>query len=372
MYKRHIRLWVLALCIFILTGCDKSEIELRGRAELLQYGIDSEVAGKIGKINKKSGEPVSKDEVLIEINSSDKEFEVREQEAAVKLKQLKLDELKQGARAEQLKQAEAVVRQAKAKLDELRSGTRPEQLKQAEAAMNSSQANYDYINDKYQRLLSLYKSNSVPENDLLELRDKLNTSKQEMEFSRLNLELLSNGATGQSLDAAQANYEQALSQLEFLKNGATGIEIEKARADLEQSTALLELKKVNSMKYKITAPCEGIFEYSNLNVGKVLDTGDKIGMVYSRREFIVNALVPFEDVHSVKLGQEVELKPDIPKAVLLKGKVDFIAAKVDLVVPDTEIDIPKESTYYALKVKVLEPPESLKNGTPMDMRIFIR
>lgn len=101
---------LIAAFLLVLSACNSNQnsLSLSGSVEASQINVNSEVAGKIVKLNKNEGEKVSKDDILAEIDSSLQELTVKQQENIVKLKEKKLEDLKSAANNVKPKQNAAI------------------------------------------------------------------------------------------------------------------------------------------------------------------------------------------------------------------------------------------------------------------------
>lgn len=367
MQRTAMVLLIPALLAFSGCGREKSLV-LSGTVESTQMDVNSEVAGKILKLEKEEGALVKRGDVMAVIDTSTQELAVKQQEAVVKLKKAKLDELKEGSREEQIKQAEASARAAKAKLDELKAGTRPEQIRQAEATVNTAKAavdnaeiSYNYLQDKYDKVKVLYQSNGASENDLQDAKYKLDTANQQLVSAReqlrtaqSQLELLQNGATSQSIQAAQASYEQAAAQLELLKNGSANQTIKAAEADLEQSQASLDQAKLVLGKYQIKAPADGTYLFKNANIGDIVNAGTSVATLSDLTDLWVKVYIPQRSINAVSLGQEIRLKSISAPEQTIKGEITFISSEGEFTPKNTETTEAKENIVFKLKIKITD------------------
>ncbi len=292
------KIFAISICIMILSGCKQTDtIELTGTVESTQIDVNAEVSGQIVKLLKNEGDLVKTGDVIAVINSDLEQLAVNQQNVALKMKKLKLDEilagsraeeirtaelnvnaakarydeLKNGSRPEQISQAESAVKIAKAKLDEVSEGARPEQISQgeavvknatsavqnAESAVNVANINYGFILEKFNQVNELFKSNTVSQNDFDDAKNKLDVATEQLksaqaqkasaqagrDSAQAQLDLLKSGSTKEAIKMAEGNYEQAKSQLALLKKGATEQSIEVAESAYEQAQAQLELLK---------------------------------------------------------------------------------------------------------------------------------
>ncbi len=388
-FLREIRsvsiIFIMSLLTFILiAGCEKSDsITLSGTVESTQIEVNSEAAGKVISVAKEEGTLVKKNDIIAVIDSSMQELSVKQQQAVVKAKQAKLDELKAGPRVEQLQQAEASVKAAKAKLDELKAGTHPEQLKQAQSAVDTAktsvdtaQIGYDYWQEKYNSAKSLYDIKKLSESELLDTQYKLDTAsqqlktaKEQLKTAQSQLDYLKNGASSQSIQAAQANYEQAMAQYELTKKGSTIQSLQGAEADLEQSKAALKQSELQLSKYQVRAPSDGTLILNNVSIGYIVNTGTSVGTISDLNDLWVKVYIPQKHLNDIKLNQEISLISPAAKDISIKGKVVYIASESEFTPKNTETNDAKENTVFKVKIKLLDNIEKLKPGVTVNVNI---
>ncbi|NJD01420.1 MAG: efflux RND transporter periplasmic adaptor subunit [Ruminiclostridium sp.] len=116
---------IAAILILVMTlalyGCNKPAVlNLSGTIESAQIDCNSEVAGKVVKLEKDEGTFVKEGDVIAVLDSSLQELVVKQQEAMVKLKLARLDELKaaKGSSSQAVQAAEADLEQSQAALDQ--------------------------------------------------------------------------------------------------------------------------------------------------------------------------------------------------------------------------------------------------------------
>lgn len=381
--KCYLKLLTLLIISFIsiLSGCEsQKELVLSGIVESTQIDANSEVSGKVIGINIDEGVQVKKGDILVSIDSSMQELTVKQQDAIVRIKQAKLDELKLGTREEQIKQGEAAAKAAKAKLDELKAGSRPEQIKQGEATaqsakanLESTQMNYDYLLNKFENVKALYASGAASQNELDDIKIKTETSekqlvsaKEQLKSAQSQLELLISGATTDSIKAAQANFEQASAQLELLKAGSTEQAISAAQADLEGSQALLDQLKLTLSKYSIRSPIDGTYISRTVNVGDIVSPGANIGSISDLSDIWVNVFIPRRHLNIISLGQEVNLSSSGKN---LKGSIIFISSEAEFTPKNIETTEAKENMVFKIRIKLPDNALNLKPGMMVDAYI---
>jgi HlyD family secretion protein len=335
--------------LFIITamllsvGCEQpTALELSGTIESTQIDAGSEVAGKIIKIEKVEGDQVKKGDVIAVIDSSMQELVVKQQEAVVKLKEARLDEIKAGTRPEQLEQAKSAARSADLA------------AKNAQTAVDTAKTTYDYWVEKYNNVKSLYDSNTAAESELLDTKYKVDTAKQQLDVAQ------------KQLKSAQAQLQSANSQVSLLEKGATSQSIKAAEADLEQSTIMLEQAKLVLSKYQVKAPVDGTFILNNVDIGDMVNTGTSTGTISDLNNLWIRIYIQQKDLKLISLNRELDLRAQSLNGKTIKGKIVYIADKAEFTPKNTETSDSKENTVFQVKIKILERVNELKPGMTVD------
>ncbi|MCR4434650.1 MAG: efflux RND transporter periplasmic adaptor subunit [Clostridiales bacterium] len=332
--------------LFALSGCGKSEgLVLSGTVEAEQIDVNSEVSGKVIKLEKEEGNLINKNETIAVVDSSMQELAVKQQEAVVSLKQAKLDELKAGTRPEQIEQAQAAVEAAKTGLNTAKTG------------VDTAQISYNYWQDKYNKTKSLLDSSAVSENDLADAKYKLDTAQQQLITAE------------KQYNSAQSQLKSAQAQLDLLRNGSTYQTIKAAEADLEQSKEALEQAKLVLSKYNIKSPITGTYLSKNINLGDIVSVGSSVATVADLNNLWLRVYIPQRNLHQVKLNQEVNLTVSSMPGKTIKGKIIYIADEAEFTPKNTETTEAKENTVFKLKIKIMDHIDTLKPGMPMEARI---
>lgn len=341
---KHIMAIMLVYSIILLfAGCGEAKnLELSGTVESTQIDAASEVPGKVIKLDKEEGEQVKQGDVIAELDAGLQELAVKQQEAVVKLKEAKLDELKAGTRPQQLEQAGAAVKSAAAA------------VKNAGTGVDTAQISYDYWLEKYNNVKELYDSNSTSENDLTDAKYKVDTAGQQLDVAEKQLE------------SSKAQLESANAQLDLLKKGSTNQTIQAAEADLEQSSAALEQAKLTLEKYKVKAPVDGTLIMRNLEPGELVNSGTSAGTVSDLSNLWMYVYIQQKYLDKLSLNQELSLRVEALNGSLVKGKVVFISSTAEFTPKNVETDEAKENTVFKVKIKILERVNELRPGMTAD------
>lgn len=374
--------FLITVIISSLVGCNaKNNLVFTSTIESTQIDVNSEISGKVVKINAEEGADVKAGDILVAVDSSSAQIQVKQAEDALKAAKAKLDEIKSGSREEQVRQAKAAVDAAKARLDELKAGSRSEQVRQAKAAVeqaqnavSAAQKNYDYrlknLNNA-KELFAIGGSSQQQIDDLSNLVDtayqQLKSSQEQLNMSKAQLDLLVNGATSQSIRAAEAAYQQAKAQYDLVKNGATSQSITVAQATADQAKKNLELAKLQLDKFNIKAPVNGRLVYENVDPGEVIFPGSNVATISIPDDVWARFYVPETSKHLVEVGKEVMVKSKAYPNENIKGKMTYVADEAEFTPKNVETKEAKENTVFEVKVKILNLVDKLKPGMTVDI-----
>jgi HlyD family secretion protein len=109
-------------------------------------------AGRITELPIRLGDPVKVDDVLARTDPTPLETKLSQAESSLRTAQVKLAQLKAGAKPEDVAAAEASVRSAQAKLSDVQAGTAQADLVQAQTAVESAAANVRSAQSKLEQL----------------------------------------------------------------------------------------------------------------------------------------------------------------------------------------------------------------------------
>jgi HlyD family secretion protein len=375
---------VLFLTIIIFSGCTKStNITFTSTIESTQVDVNSEVSGKVDKINFDEGASVKKGDILVVLESSSAQLQVEQAKDVAAAAQAKLDELKAGSRSEQISQAKAAMNAAKANLDQVKSGSRSEQIRQAQASVQqaqnttiTAQKNYDYRLKNLENAKELLKVNGSSQqqiDDLSNLVDaayqQLKSSNEQSNIAKAQLDLLVNGAAPEAIRAAEAAYQQAKAQYELIKNGPTSQSITIAQEGVDQAQRGLDLAKLQLDKFNVKAPADGQLLYKTVDVGEVVFPGSNIATISEPNDLWLKFYVPETQKHKVAVGNVLNLSSKAYPNEKIQGKVTFVSDKAEFTPKNVETAEAKESTVFEVKVKILNLTDKLKPGMTVNVTI---
>jgi HlyD family secretion protein len=105
-----------------------------------QSRLTMQVAGRLKELPVKLGDEVKAGAVLARVDTAPLELKLAQSRSSLRTAQVKLDQLKAGARPEEVAQAEASVQVAQGKLSDLQAGTIPQEIAAAQAQASNAAA----------------------------------------------------------------------------------------------------------------------------------------------------------------------------------------------------------------------------------------
>lgn len=313
----------------------------------LNVKISPKVTGRIDYLNLHEGDPVKKGRVLVRIDPSEIEAEVRQQQAAVaeaqyRLAQAQLTENPTNVSVlTQIRQQKAGASSAAADYKQVRENYQAQiaaasanvndaqsRVDNARAAINSAQANLDNAKTKYNRMLGLYNKGFIAAQDV-------DDAKATVAVQQANLEV----AQGQ-LKSATAQKQAAEQQASIVRTKGTA-DIEASRARMVQAQASVDYANANSAQtaaYKqsisalkatvdaakaslagaiskrsdtvLVSPLDGYVTGRYADPGSIAAPGQAILAVQFMRQVWVTIAVPEEITTKLHIGRPARIKLD--------------------------------------------------------------
>lgn len=230
------------------------EITVTAKAEAKnEVKITSDIRDFITSINYQLGDEIQKDDVLIELDTSDSELDILEAEAALKSAEADLEEALNGPLKAEIEQQEA-------------------RLKEAESDLKLQQENY-------QRQKELYTEEYI--------------SKQELDLA------------ANKLTAAESSYISADKALELLKAGTREEQIKKLESQKLRAEISLKRAFKNQNDRNIEAPISGIVSYINAQIGEKI-TAETAAIITDISQIELTAYISELYINDLERGEIIK------------------------------------------------------------------
>ncbi|MGQ9631989.1 MAG: HlyD family secretion protein [bacterium] len=273
------------------------------------HNIKAKVGGVVDEVFVKESERVARGQVLIRMDASRKELEIKDT-------QIKL-------------------LQAEKALDELMLGSQAEEYLRMENQLKREELNLKKLQGEYESNLELFKSNLVS-------RSVLEDSKRQYEIQL-------------------GNYELAKKQFEQAKGRRIPKEISIARENIEKLKISLDILNRDVENMVVRSPVDGTIIDVNVEEGDVVSEGRTLVTLADLRDIEVLANVDVSDIRGIRTGQPVRITTSIYPDVEFTGHTSSVGAVAEVVDNIRSVEVRVEFDEY---------DERLKPGIPVKVEIF--
>ncbi|MEM7134184.1 MAG: HlyD family efflux transporter periplasmic adaptor subunit [Chloroflexota bacterium] len=324
--------------------------------------------GIVGDIMVAVGTQIEAGDPIMRLDNALQSVAVARAKVTLQRAQAQLDQLQAGARSQELAAAQATVDAAQAKLDRLTEGARAEDELAAQAALDAAQASLQQLFNgadeealiqaraelanaeaAVRRAQSAYNAEKW-RNDIgarpeaLELEQATNS----LEAAQARFQNLTKGPDGAKIASAQAEIEKAKAELERVRTPARASDIAAAQAELNEAQARYELLAAGSRPEAIAvaeaeveaaniallqeevaleqlvvkAPFSGEIAALRVKVGEHVNPGDTVAQIGNLNVWQIETDDLTElDITKIRKGNVVSIQFDAIEDVVLSGKV---------------------------------------------------
>jgi HlyD family secretion protein len=292
--------------------------------------------GRVVEMKVQAGDKIEAKQMLARLDDTDAKLALAQANAALKIAQAQLAQLKAGARSEEITQqkqavqaAQAALAGAQARLDQLQAGARQAEVTDAESALSQAEAAWKTKSDAYDDNLRNGSLGATEEH----LRAQVQAAAQTVTAARARLAQIKAGPTEAELrgaravvQAAQAERDAAQARLDQMMAGATQEQIAVAEANVTQAQATADLAQANLDKLQLKAPFAGTIGNVYAREGEMLAAGQTVLALGDLSSLRVETTDLSEvDVARVTVGKPVNVTFDALKGQTLQGRVTRIA-----------------------------------------------
>ena len=171
-------------------------------------------------------------------------------------------------------------------------------------------------------------------------------------------------ATAQQLDQAERDYRVYDAQINaaIAQRQSVSKEVTSGEARVAQIEERLG-------KSRIVNPENGTVLATFVRAGEVIQPGQPLYRIANLDSLTLRAYVTEEQLHAIKLGQQVQVNVDggDGKLIALPGKVQWISAKAEFTPTPVQTRDERADLVYAVKVSVPNRGGILKIGMPADV-----
>jgi HlyD family secretion protein len=313
-----------------------------------EAALSFEISGRVNDVLISVGERVEQGQALVQLDTTDLEYQVRNAEAALTASQAQLDQLKAGAQQEEIAAAQANLDAAQAALDaaradrqQLETGGMEAEIAAAEAQVASAITQQKIAQDTHDDTMRCH-TVTMPDGSKKEICPSLGKPEEQARYNLHAADVALESAQAQ-LDALEASlpyqlrvaranearalaqYNNAQAQLDLLLAGTTEAQIAAGEANVDQAQVALDSAQSALERATLKAPIQGIVARVDVEVGEFVGPQTPIITLVDDSQFRIEANVDEADIRWVELGQGVQITLDAFPGQELTGDVVAIA-----------------------------------------------
>ncbi|MBI2843937.1 MAG: efflux RND transporter periplasmic adaptor subunit [Armatimonadetes bacterium] len=331
-------------------------------AALKSVTLSSKIPGKVTQVTVREGDPVSRGQVVVELDRTDASANLMQAQAGLQAANARLSQAKTSAAVTDV-QSEAAIKQAKAalvaaqaNLEKIRKGARSQERMIAENQVTTAKANLDNAEANLRRYKQLYEQGAVPQAQLDVYQTQYDVALAQYNSAKENLSLVEEGARREDVRAAETQVTQAEEALRTAKANAAQTDlrredIKNARAGVAQAQAQVAIAREQLDNTIIRSPIDGIVSARMTEPGQTVSPGVPLGEAVNLGTVYFEANISETVLAKVKVGDVVNVKVDAFPGQSFIGKVQRI--------------YPAASTNtrtFSARISVPNPESSLKPG----------
>jgi membrane fusion protein (multidrug efflux system) len=289
--------------------------------------LSSRVPGSVLRVMVENDQPVTRGQVLVELDPRDYQAAVDQAagalariEAEIQATEISVS-LTDTQKAAQLLETKAKLQETKEKKLEGRHKLEELQKKRVAANADLKKAGRDF-----KRYYSLLESGVVSEEQAD--RTRTNLVKAEAQIAAIDAEL---AAVRASIQASEQEVEQAQAQLQSAQGDLRQVEVLSHKlaalhGERQEARAKLEAAQLELSYCRITAPISGYIAQKNVQIGDHLQAGQPLMAVVPLQDIYVEANFKETQLENIRLGQPATFKADVYPNYTYHGKVVGIRA----------------------------------------------
>lgn len=336
---------VFLITLIFCTGCNfkgEKTLSFTGTIEATVTNLSSKATAHVVWVAQE-GAKVKKGQIVAMLRKKDYEISV--------------DKAKSGknyfiARTSQAQAAyEMQVRLSSENVKKAKEGVTVAFQKFSETKIYIQQAQKDY-----KRWKELFEKGAVARKDLENYENAYEIAKTNFNSAKANLA------------GAEATLREAFA---FLKQDIIRQKDIQACQSLElQAESDIDMAEENLAQTKIVAPFDGWVDKKILQIGELAMPGLPVVTMVDLSDIWIEVFVPEDEIGKIKLGDTADITVDSFPGEKFSGEVVFISSQAEFTPKSVQTKKERVTLVYRIKVKIKNPEQKLKPGTPADVDIF--
>lgn len=349
--------------------------------------VCSQVKGDRGKIIylTEEGTLVNKGDVLVRLDPSYYEEEVRKLSAKVKESEANVSAWKQAVEWEkvqsekEIKVAQYNVDIAKLDLKKLEKGDGPLEMARLEGSLLEAKRNFEDSKSYTTELKDLVEQGFSNITELSQAESKTEENRKKYDSAKLQFDSYRDYILPAKIETARAQVERAEMELEQTKK-AVGFKVGKVisslqsmESSLKSAVASLKIAQQELEKTTIRAPQPGLVvlreeywhgEKRKPRVGDTALQNQPLLYLPDISSIIVKTLVREVDLYKIQTGNRVEIKVDAYPDTIYSGRVESIG-----ILAQKRHEFQSGEKYFQVTVNMNNPDERLRPGMTARLEI---
>ncbi|MDP4098825.1 efflux RND transporter periplasmic adaptor subunit [Paenibacillus sp. P96] len=286
--------------------------KLSGTLEASQeVSVAFELSGLVQAALFEVGDPVSQNQVLVKLDSSNYQLQLEKANNSIAEAQsgLKSAAAAMAGAEASISSAEAQMNAASASLNKTVKGARQQEIDQARTKVERAQAALAKSRTDAARVQSLYEQGIATKEEQERAQLALTNASKDVEDTRNALSLLEEGATQEDLETAKSGVQQARAARESATATLKQAEAahDQASVQYEQAIVAKEEAKLSLSKTSVKSPISGVILEKNVTAGELTSSGQTVYRIGQIDQLKVLLPVPDHEIEQLKKGDKVNL-----------------------------------------------------------------
>ncbi len=400
--KHLLGITLIVAALLMLSGCDvlspsdTSTLKASGVVEIMEVSISAEIGGKVSDVFVEDGSVVTVGDPLFSID--DEELQLQQAQVIVSgkaavvgaelallqarqaLKELNENWPIQAARYQvELAHARDALKDANYYLTVRQEGNRA-----SSNTIKGAEANLVLANEEVDRAQSKYDHASGEASRALALSNLI-AAKQHRDSIQRNLNWylgvpteIEQAMLEADVALAEAQVAEAAQELEKWKNGPDPDALALAKASVANAEVLLELAKVQAENQLraieliledavVRAPVDAVVLTRSVEQGEVVVPGVAVVTLGNVDRMMITVYLAENQYGQVSVGDIASVTADSFPGEAFEAEVVRIADEAEYTPRNVQTEEERQTTVYAMELRVLDPEGKLKPGMPADV-----
>ena len=400
--KHSLGIIIMIVMLLSLSGCDvltqsdSPALKASGVVEIMEISISTEIGGRVSDVFVEEGSEVTVGDTLFSIDDEELQLQRKQVvvngEAAVVGAELAVLQARQALKELnenwpiQAAQYQVELAQARDALKDANyyQTVRQEGNRASSNTINAAEANLILANEEVDRAEQAYDHASGEASKALALSN-LSAAKQHRDSIQRNLNWYFGTPTEieqAMLDAdvalAEARVNEASQEFEKWKDGPDPDAVALARANVTNAEALLELAEVQSESQLrsidlmlenaiIKAPVDAVVLTHSVERGEVIVPGVAVMTLGNMERMTITVYLAENQYGQVSVGDIASVTADSFPGEAFDAEVVRIADEAEYTPRNVQTEEERQTTVYAVELRVDDPAGKLKPGMPADV-----